>query len=152
MAISPNTDFTSGQILTAAQQNNFPRGVMAYNQVIVTDSTITATEEVQITSSSFTAVANRYYRITYYEPQLQHTTQSYIVARIRKTNLAGTELERCITTVPTALYAFTNVVAVTTFTAGATVVVATLESTATGNAGRAATYPAYLLVEDIGPA
>ena len=152
MAISPNTDFTSGQILTAAQQNNFPRGVMAYNQVITSDTTVTATEEVQITSSAFTAVANRYYRITYYEPQLEHTGVSYIVARIRKTNLAGTELQRAITNVPTGSFTFANVVIVTTFPAGSTVVVATLESTATAKATRAATFPGLLVVEDIGPA
>ena len=152
MAVSPNTDFSTGAVLTASQQNNFPRGVMAYNQVTTNDTTITATEEVQITSSAFTAVANRYYRITYYEPQLTHTGVSYIVARIRKTNLAGTELERAIVSVPSALYAFSNVVAITTFAAGSTVVVATLESTATATATRGATFPGYIVVEDIGPA
>ena len=152
MAVSPNTDFSTGAVLTASQQNNFPRGVMAYNQVTTNDTTITATEEVQITSSAFTAVANRYYRITYYEPQLTHTGVSYIVARIRKTNLAGTELERAIVSVPSALYAFSNVVAITTFAAGSTVVVASLESTATATATRGATFPGYIVVEDIGPA
>ena len=29
MAINPNTDFTAGAVLTAAQQNRFPRGVVA---------------------------------------------------------------------------------------------------------------------------
>ena len=72
--------------------------------------------------------------------------------RIRKTNLAGTELERAIVSVPSALYAFSNVVAITTFAAGSTVVVATLESTATATATRGATFPGYIVVEDIGPA
>jgi hypothetical protein len=152
MAISPNTNFSTGQVFTSAQANAFPRGVMAYNQVTTNDTTVTATEEVQITSSAFTAVANRYYRITYYEPQLEHTGQSYIVARIRKTNLAGTELERAIVTVPTGLYAYSNVAIVTTFAAGSTVVVATLESTNTASAYRAATFPGFLVVEDIGGA
>ena len=152
MAISPNTNFSTGQVFSSAQANAFPRGVMAYNQVTTNDTTITATEEVQITSSAFTAVANRYYRITYYEPQLTHTGVSYIVARIRKTNLAGTELERAIVSVPSALYAFSNVVAITTFAAGSTVVVASLESTATATATRGATFPGYIVVEDIGPA
>jgi len=155
MAISPNTDFTSGQILTAAQQNNFPRGVMAYTQVITTDSTITSTEEVQITSSSFTAVANRYYKITYYEPQLSNAIATYFVARIRQTNLAGAELNRSISNVPTvtgATFTYANVVAVRTFTAGAVTIVATLESTGTGSATRGTNQPAFILVEDIGPA
>jgi hypothetical protein len=152
MAISPNVDFVSGAILTAAQQNQFPRGVFAYNQTTTTDASITSTEEVQITSSSFTAVANRYYRITYYDPQLSNPSATYFVGRIRKTNLAGTEIARSLSSVPAGGFAFANCVAVTTFTAGSQVVVATLESTGTGSATRAATYPAFLVVEDIGPA
>ena len=91
MAINPNTDFSSGAVLTAAQQNRFPRGVMAYNTATATDSSVTA-EEVQITGSSFTAVANRYYRITYYEPNLISTASTGFGLRIRQTNLAGTVL------------------------------------------------------------
>jgi hypothetical protein len=152
MAISPNTDFTSGQILTAAQQNKFPRGVMAYTQVIVNDNSITSTEEVQITSSAFTAVANRYYRITYYDPQLFNSSSTYFVARIRLTNLAGAELQTEITSVPANLYTWANCVTVQTFSAGSVVLVATLESTGTGTASRNSSKPAFILVEDIGGA
>jgi hypothetical protein len=71
MAISPNVDFTSGQVLTAAQQNQFPRGIVA--QVSETaNGTALPTEQVTLTASTFTAVANRYYRITYFEPIAQN--------------------------------------------------------------------------------
>jgi hypothetical protein len=61
MAINPNTNFTSGAILTAAQQNRFPRGVMG--QVTRTSNyTLTAVETVIPTMSiTFTAEAGRVY-------------------------------------------------------------------------------------------
>jgi hypothetical protein len=64
MAVSPNTDFTSGQILTAAQQNNFPRGVMGY-AVSTANATVTTVADVTGMSVTFTAVANRLYRATF---------------------------------------------------------------------------------------
>ena len=152
MAINPNTNFVAGAILTADQQNRFGRGVMSYTQVTANDASITATEEVQITATAFTAVANRYYKITYYDPQLSNPSATYFVARIRQTNLAGAELERSLSSVPASGFTYANVVAVRTFTAGSVTIVATLESTGTGSATRAATQPAYILIEDIGPA
>jgi predicted Rossmann fold nucleotide-binding protein DprA/Smf involved in DNA uptake len=152
MAINPNTNFVAGAILTADQQNRFGRGVMSYTQSTTSDTSITATEEVQITATAFTAVANRFYKITYFEPQLSNPSSTYFVARIRETNLAGAELEIQINSVPAALFTGANVVAVRTFTAGSVTIVGTLESTGTGSATRSATRPAYILVEDIGPA
>jgi hypothetical protein len=150
MAINPNTNFTAGAVLTADQQNRFPRGIMAFVQSTTTDGTITA-EEVQLTSPSFTAVANRYYRVTYTEPNLTGGT-GYFLAQIRLTNLAGTRLTRFDNTVGAA-ERNVNAVWVGTLTAGSTVIVATLQNTAgTGSAVRSATSPAQLFVEDIGPA
>jgi hypothetical protein len=48
-------------------------------------------------------------------------------------------------------YAFGSLIRVSPIV-GATTFVATLESTGTGSATRAAGFPAFLLVEDIGPA
>jgi hypothetical protein len=67
MAITPNTNFTSGQILTAAQQNRFPRGIMAY-QTLEFDSTTSATHTTYQdngTGLTITTVAGRLYRIVY---------------------------------------------------------------------------------------
>jgi len=151
MAINPNTDFTTGAVLTADQQNRFPRGVMALASVTASDTTITA-EEVQVTSASFTAVANRYYRITYTEPDL-YNGAGYMVGRLRLTNLAGTQLQRFDNTLGTGNDRFMVVVWVGTFSAGSTVVVATqTSSSGTGQAVRSATSPAQLVIEDIGPA
>ena len=66
MAVSPNTDFTTGQVLTASQQNNFPRGVMGYAKSTADSTTISTTQaDVSGMSVTFTAVANRLYRATF---------------------------------------------------------------------------------------
>jgi hypothetical protein len=65
MAVSPNTAFTAGQILTAQQQNNFPRGVMGYAISTVNSVVTTSVTDITGMSITFTAVANRLYRATF---------------------------------------------------------------------------------------
>ena len=130
---------------------NMPWGIVAYNQATTSDLTITS-EEVQITGSSFTAVANRYYKVTYFEPQLYLST-TYMVSRIRLTNISGTEKQVSYPYIGGAVNVPNIVQWVGTLTAGSTNFVATLSSsTGTGQAYRASTEIGFLLVEDIGPA
>ena len=151
MAINPNTDFTAGQVLTSSQANRFPRGVVAYNQVITTDGSIGG-EEVQITGSVFTAVANRYYKVTYYEPNPSGGTGFYTF-RIRQTNISGTVLQNGYVQTASGENLYAHISWVGTFSAGSVNVVALAAiSGSTGTLNRAATNPAFLLVEDIGPA
>lgn len=153
MAINPNTEFTSGAILTADQQNRFPRGVMA-----LTTDTVSAnftSEAVDITSAAFTAVANRYYQITFYVPQSSvNVANGFTVFRIRKgTTTGGTQLTAGVASSPTAgSPSGTTTSIVTTLTAGSQQVCATINSSSTTTTVYSATQPAYLLVEDIGPA
>ena len=150
MAINPNTDFSSGAVLTAVQQNRFPRGIMNLASS-TTGSNVTA-EAVQLTGSSFTAVANRYYKITYFEPNPVNGT-GYWAFKIRQTNLTGTTLNTSYTVTGTGIDRQMTMVWVGTFSAGTVNVVATAQQTAgTGTLNRSATVIAYLLVEDIGPA
>ena len=158
MAINPNTDFTAGAILTADQQNRFPRGIVAYTQSTSSSGAISA-ETVTLTSSSFTAVANRYYKVTYFEPILQPSTPSvpiYISARIRLTNVSGAiqqlaDMEPVINTAGDGqMMTMTTVI---TLTAGATTICGTLQAAtnsvvAFGNANARR----FIMVEDIGPA
>jgi hypothetical protein len=65
MATNPNTDFTTGQVLTAAEQNRFPRGVMQYAKSTVDASITTTVADVTGMTATFTAVANRLYRATF---------------------------------------------------------------------------------------
>ena len=46
MAINPNTDFSAGAVLTAAQQNRFPRGVVAFSSSQTSSAAIGTTETV----------------------------------------------------------------------------------------------------------
>jgi hypothetical protein len=64
MAANPNTDFTAGQILTADQQNRFPRGVMGY-AIGSANSSFTTTADITGMSITFTAVASRLYKATF---------------------------------------------------------------------------------------
>lgn len=152
MAINPNTTFTAGAVYTADQSNRFPRGVMAFTTATSTDSTITS-EEVQITGASFTAVANRYYKITYFEPGMSAGSSTSGNARIRLTNISGAVQQLQGFAILSTGGGSVHMSAVTTLTAGSTNFVATLSSdSGTITATRSASRYAFLLVEDIGPA
>ena len=151
MAISPNDTFLAGQVLTAQECNQFPRGVMQL--VEATANASLGAEAVTITSPSFTAVANRYYRITYYEPRVECAgTSNTTTLRIRLTNASGAIYGGGIVFNPntTNSQPFT-VVAYTTLSAGSTVIVGTIAALS-GTATRSADIPAQLIIEDIGPA
>jgi len=131
---------------------SLPRGVMAFTKATTSGSI--NSEQVQITGSSFTAVANRYYKITYYEPSLNSafSETDTAIGRIRLTNLAGAVQQTAnsfvwYTPTPEDM----TCVAVTTLTAGTVNLVATLQpSNFPIQATRSATQYAFLLVEDIG--
>jgi hypothetical protein len=78
MAVSPNTDFTAGSIYTASQANNFPRGVMGY--VVRSSGNVTVTTalaDITGASVSFTAVANRGYKVTFTALVSKNTAAGY---------------------------------------------------------------------------
>jgi hypothetical protein len=153
MAINPNTDFTAGAILTADQQNRFGRGVVAYAESITSSGAVGA-EAVQLTSTSFTAVANRYYKVTYFEPKLSASLNgNQCTQRIRLTSIGGTVLQSSNMEPNSANFIMNICQVVTTFTAGATVVVGTLQMGGTNVfSTRSATEKGFIVVEDIGPA
>jgi hypothetical protein len=129
-----------------------PRGVMAYDMVTSSDSTVTTTEEVQIIGSAFTAISTRYYKVTYYEPNIYGGgSNNYMKLRIRSTNLTGTERQMA-TPLVAAVYTGAFVVSiVVTGLSGTPNFVATAQANSgTNSCVRSATQVAYLLVEDIG--
>ncbi len=156
MTITPNSTFTAGAVLTANQQNNFPRGVMAYASSTASPN-ITTTETVILQTGTFTAVANRNYRITYYEPAVQVSAGAgnYVTNRIRISNASGTQLAggQLQSSGATQTASALHIVCVTTFSAGTVFVVGTTQgNTGTTNLFRSAGSAAYLIVEDIGTA
>ena len=151
MAVNPNTDFSSGNVLTADQQNRFPRGIVAYNTNSTSDTTITV-EEQEIAPITFTAVANRLYRLTYYEPAFGSTTAASMTMRIRQTNITGTVLQSGVIYNNSFYQQGGIIMGYATFSAGSVTVLATLQNSAgTGSAIRSSTGFAFLSVEDTGP-
>jgi hypothetical protein len=159
MAIAPNTTFVSGAILTAAQQNAFGFGVCALATSTANYTLTVAPAQATGMTLSFTAIANRNYKITYYEPQVSTSSVSggFVTATIRPTSAATASIQSAIiqTVAAGAMNGTFCVTYIGTFTAGSTTIVGCLSSSSiTGAplATRSATAPAFLLVEDIGPA
>ena len=152
MAISPNTNFTSGQILTATAANQWPRGVMQFDKETASTAGH-AGEAIVIPAISFTAVANRYYKISYFEPENYQNSDGNLTQRIRLDNVTGTVLNSSqINRLANNLTPM-QTIAVETFAAGTVTIVGTMQVSAGAMiAQRAATKYAFLLVEDIGTA
>lgn len=157
MAIAPNTTFVSGAILTAAQMNALPWGITAL-ATSTTTYTLTTTETIATGMTlSFTAVANRYYRITYFEPQAQTSSvASTTTITIRTTDASGTVINNTI--IGNESSADTSgmiCVKATTLTAGTVTLVGCAKCSSVFGAPtliRDATRFAQLMVEDMGPA
>ena len=159
MAINPNTDFSSGAVLTAAQQNRFPRGVMAL-ATSTTSYTLTTVEVIATGMSvTFTPVLNRYYKITYFEPQAQTASfSSNTQLTLRQSSAVGTVLQNTIFSNESNAVDQSGMTCIRTLTfasAVSTTVVGTAKCNSTTGAPqliRDSTRQAQLLIEDIGPA
>ena len=153
---NPNTDFSAGATLLASQQNRLPRGVMAFASSS-TNYTLTTTD-TQATGMTVTwsAVADRYYRITYYEPLANTPSAVSGVTNLSiKDGAVTLQYGTVRTSSATPVSANVAVVLVATWNTSATRTLTGQGSvsvtTGTPLLQRAATYPAYMLVEDIGP-
>ena len=150
MAISPNDLFTSGQILTAQECNQFPFGVQVYDTETTTSSSFSTA--VTVCSGTMTAIANRLYRMTYFEPQFTGSSAGGALMKILD---GATQLQATYIVIPAAVQENNGIITVTTtLSAGAHTLNATLvrASPITLTATRSATQPAVFTVEDIGPA
>jgi len=146
---NPNTNFSAGAVYTAAQANRFPRGVMGYAESTVNYLNFTVIGTVLTTT--FTAVASRYYRITYFEPGLfSNGAATNITMTIAN---GATALQQSVTTGNVTYGQQGTAMTVETFAAGSVTINARLTNTGgiNASAGRNANTPAFLLVEDIGP-
>lgn len=150
MAVSPNTDFTAGAVFTAAQANNFPRGVMAYVINTTTNPTVTTTlADVTGMTVTWTAVANRLYRVTF-EGMIGNNSNSqnqYIFANSANTQLDQTFQENLANQfqVVNYQYLFLGSAGSTTVKLRAVAQAGTLTFYGTG------TRSMSIVVEDLGP-
>ena len=149
MAINPNVNFVANAVLTAAQANRWPRGIMALatrNTNFAPDTTIS-----DFASVTFTAEANRYYKYSLFVPGADSSAS--ILVTILLTNASNVDVNAFSQSLrgPGLLDTFTCVT-VRTETAGSITRKIRMEKS-TGNASMcSAGSIGYLLVEDIGPA
>jgi hypothetical protein len=144
-SLAVTNDITRGGI-------SLPRGVMAYNAVTSSDTTVTTAEEVQIIGSSFTAILDRIYKITYYEPNVYGAgAPNYLKLKIRQTDISGTILVQATPYVAAVFSGGIMASSVISTVSGTVNFVATAQANSgTNQCVRSSTQPAYLLVEDIG--
>ena len=154
MAVSPNTTFVSGAILTAAQQNNFPRGVMAYSVYTGGNQGLTTTiADVTNATGTFTAVANRAYKVTfqgYGAKNVSAGTITFSITDSAGTTTYGSTSFYSATTGTAINYSFTGLV--TTLTAGSqTIKIRAVTDVTTAAIFMSAGNPGVFIIEDIGP-
>ena len=149
MAINPNTNFTAGQVLTADQQNRFPRGVMGIS-TRTTNKTFTALEDSGLTVT-WTAESTRLYKISF-AAGITSSGIGLVFSFI--TNSANVSIKEALTTIPSAGYVahLSPFVTVTGLSGSVTYKVRVQNQTGTGTLNASATDIATMLVEDIGPA
>jgi hypothetical protein len=131
-------------------------GVVALGQTTTSTANVSV-ETLSVTSSSFTAVANRYYKCTYYEPAFlgNSGTINFLHMRIRLTNISGAiQAESFPIMDNTSGRNYGIVSVVKTFSAGSIVLCGTFLPTGGGNGQmfHDATRVGQIIVEDIGPA
>ena len=152
MAVSPNTTFVSGAIYTAQQANNFPRGVMAYSVYTGGNQGLTTTvADVTNATGTFTAVANRAYKVTFQGYGSKNVSAGTITFSI--TDGAGTTTygsTQIYSINAQALnYSFTGLV--TTLTAGTqTIKIRAVTDVTTAAIFMSAGNPGVFIIEDIG--
>jgi hypothetical protein len=155
MAISPNDTFTSGQVLTAAECNNFPFGIVGLTtSTSLSQGGVTTIVDITGMSVTFTAIADRNYKISAFMYAYPSVTNACASLSIRQ---GATTLQTIITNLGVSGVGATMTgYVVKTFTAGSTTLklsgALTSGSTGTILFNAAATLPVSILVEDLGPA
>ena len=124
-----------------------------------TTYTLTLTETITTGMTvTFTAVAGRLYKLTYYEPLVNtpSVASGQTNLQIRLTNATGTQLQRGIIRTPDAVPVVGSVGVLDLYVPGTsgsvTIVGTSFASSLTGapDIDRTATAPAFISVEDIG--
>lgn len=154
MAINPNTDFSSGAILTAAQQNRFPRGVMGAVYRTAGDYTMTvAANDITGMTVTFTAVAGRIYKASWTASGYKSTTNGW--AGVYLANSANTVFGAVYSTALISGVGYFNLSGFTYFsnlTAGSqTLKLRAQIENLNGLINASGVNPCVLMIEDCGP-
>jgi hypothetical protein len=141
----------SAWVEIASSDGKAPRGVVTYQEVTSNSAAFSA-ETVMVTTSSFTAVAGRRYKVTYFESGVStfSGTLNFVRAKIRLTNISGTILNFSENAIISQRGNIHDCFVTTSLT-GSVVLCASLEvSGGQAISSRAADSKTFLLVEDIG--
>ena len=132
---------------------NAPWGVVATANSTAGTGSVTTTETVQQTSSSYTAVASRYYKATFTTTFIGNVAGDLFQVQLRRDNAAGTSFGAERFGVPANPFqTFMCVTLFFTTTAAAQTVCATLVRIGgSGSAYIGAGLQSQIIVEDIGP-
>lgn len=143
--------YVAGDVLNAAEMNALPGGFLGHAQAVANQASIgVGPTDVTSLSIGVTVAASRRIKVTAKFVTSQQTSIAIQTMRIQE---GGTELQRSVSSPGVGEFVSTLLVAFLTPSAGAH----TYKLTAGTSAGTmtveaAATYPAFILVEDIGPA
>lgn len=150
-AVTPAAFPAAGAILTAAEYNKLPRGVVYYNLVTANQTGISSVVDLtNMTAATWTAVSGRAYRITVYLPEVQQLTSAG-TSVFRITDSSGNLKQFADHTSAANEFYNVNMQVIETGLSGST----TRKARASTDAGTlslfmAATSPGFIMVEDIG--
>lgn len=153
MAISPNTTFVSGAILTAAQQNAFGFSTVALTKTTTMNQAgVTTAVDLTGATATWTAIANRNYKVTWFTYATTTVTNAPATVTL---NNGATILQYTTVLSNAGSGATINGLYVGTFSAGS-VTLKLVGSLGAGGTGTVtfqsvATLPTFLHVEDVGP-
>ena len=149
MAIAPNITFVNGAVLTAAQMNALPFGVVSL--ATVSSNYAPTSVASDFASVTFTAIANRYYKYSLFVPGADADASRLLTIKlVNSSNVSVNEASQTIR--GPGLLDIISFTTVRTETAGSLTRKIRM-STSAGNASMcSATSIGYFLVEDIGPA
>lgn len=148
---SPNTTFSTGATLLSTQMNNLPFGLMNAAENLSLAQPFTTVTDLTSLSVTFTGIANRRYRVEGYVLMQSNTNDDSVNLLIR--NGSNTTLQQGIYYLKTSAVAYMCTVCTVIAATGSTTVKLSAQrqaGTGTITANGAATYPAQLVVTDIG--
>ena len=145
---TPNATFVASTVLTAAQMNNLPFGVMGYVSKVDANFALT-TGSTTITGSTitFTGVAGRIYKASFHGLAQKGTADNIITFKIFQ---GATQISQSSEYMLSGAYFIPNGIAVFTATGSTSMTVAASADGGTGTLYCSATYPFTFVIEDIG--
>lgn len=147
-------EITTGELVSAAGLNSLPGGVLGYAEVTANQTGITTETDLTGLSVTVTVADSRRIKITYFGAHEINTVDNRVVASIKEstTTLAFLQTHHSEAATPGRHNAYGA--AVITPSSGSHTYKVTMLAPDAGSASLAAsaTGPAFILVEDIGPA